>query len=89
MTKDQIPIELESLQRAVDLVGTQSELARRLTESAGREERPVRQGHVWAWLNRTGRCPSELAIHIEQVTDHQVKRSELRPDLYPAEGEAA
>mgnify|MGYP000884337945 CR=1 FL=1 len=63
------------LQRAVDLAGSQTELARRIG---------VQQAHVWNWLNRSkGKVPGEHVIPIEKATG--VSRHELRPDLYPIE----
>lgn len=61
------------LQKAIDLAGSQSELARRVG---------VKQQHVWKWLNRNKRgVPGEYVIPIEEATG--VSRHELRPDLYP------
>ncbi|WP_420997613.1 transcriptional regulator [Cupriavidus sp. 30B13] len=64
-----------SLQRAVEVAGSQSELARRIG---------VRQMHVWNWLNRSkGKVPGEYVLPIERATG--VSRHDLRPDLYPPE----
>lgn len=69
---------LDALQRAVRLVGTQTELAKRLSKQLKRD---VRQGHVWSWLNRDMKVPHWAARAIEAVSG--VSRHELRPDLYP------
>jgi DNA-binding transcriptional regulator YdaS (Cro superfamily) len=62
------------VQKAVELVGGQSALAKRMGG-------PVKQGHVWKWL-RMDRIPAERAIAIERATDGRVTRQELRPDLF-------
>jgi DNA-binding transcriptional regulator YdaS (Cro superfamily) len=69
----------EALEKAVCVVSSQSELARRLAKLTNR---PVRQGHVWKWI-RAGRVPPDMAIPVEKATDGKVTRHELRPDLYP------
>lgn len=69
---------LEALGRAVEAAGGQAALARALAERSGR---PVRQGHVWSWMHRTGRIPAEYTLEIERLTG--VSRHELRPDIYP------
>ena len=47
-----------ALRRAVEITGSQSELARRIG---------VRQMHVWNWLNRSkSRVPGEYVIAIEK-----------------------
>ncbi len=56
-------------------------MARGLAERTGN---PIRQGHVWAWLHRTGKVPPELAPHIELMTatrDKPVSRQELCPEF--------
>lgn len=66
------------LQRAIEIAGGQSELAR----ICG-----VSQPSVWGWLNkRDGIVPAEFAKKIEDATG--VTRAELRPDLW-AEQSAA
>lgn len=62
------------LQRAIEILGGQSALAR----ACGKK-----QAHVWYWLNRSGRVPAEQAITIEQATGGEVSRHDLRPDIYP------
>lgn len=68
---DKTPLEL-----AVATAGGQSALARLLTTS----DRVVRQGHVWAWINRDGRVPAEHVLAIESATG--VSRHLLRPDVF-------
>ena len=65
----------QHFERAVAIVGGQSALARALG---------VKQGHIWHWLNKAGKCPAEHVLTIETATGGQVNRHQLRPDLYPA-----
>ena len=72
---DEQQTNAEALQKAVDLMGGQTALARAI---GGR----CRQGHVWKWLNRGKTLPAERAVQIERATSGRVKRHELRPDLF-------
>lgn len=66
-----------ALQRAVDIIGGQTALARVLSTP----DRPIRQGHVWAWLNRdNGALPPEFVLTVERLTG--VSRHDLRPDVF-------
>jgi len=42
----------------------------------------VTQGAVWQWLSGETRITAERAVQIEQITDGQVSRHDLRPDLF-------
>lgn len=64
---------MEALKRAIEICGSQAELAKRVGKT---------QGHVWQWLNRDRKVPAEMARRIEAATDGKVARHELRPDLY-------
>jgi len=68
----------EALKRACERAGGQ----KRLAELIG-----TRQSLVWYWLNgaKKGITP-EFVLAIERETG--VSRSELRPDLWPADCEA-
>ena len=68
------------LERAVLAVGSQAALAKAIG---------VKPQHVWNWLNRDSRVPAEQVLAIERATAGSVKRNELRPDLYPAQEQAA
>lgn len=70
MQKPETPIE-----KAVRVVGGQSELARRCKTS---------QPRIWQCLNRNQRVPADLVLLIESATEGEVTRHELRPDLYPS-----
>jgi transcriptional regulator with XRE-family HTH domain len=58
---------------------TQAEFAKRLG---------VTQGLVTHWVNGRTRITAERAVQIEQVTDGQVTRHELRPDIFGAHAQA-
>lgn len=67
-------MSIEALEKAIQIAGSQAELARRIKK---------KQGHVWAWLHRDKCVPAELVLAIELATEGKVMRHELRPDLYP------
>lgn len=73
---------IKALEKAVDLAGSQAELARRISTS----EKTVKQQHIWNWLNRDKKVPPENVLDIERATG--VSRHDLRPDIYPAEAAA-
>ena len=75
-------LTMKALENAIQLAGGQTQLARRLGGS-------VKQAYIWNWLNRDKRVPGEYVIPIEKAVDGKVTRHELRPDLYPKDGEAA
>lgn len=61
------------LELAIQKCGSQSELARRI---GGK----VRTGHIYYWL-RNG-VPGEHCRAIEQITEGEVKATDLRPDVF-------
>lgn len=68
-----------ALKKAVGIVGSQAELARRIGK---------KQAHVWNWINRDKKPPAEMVLAIEAATADKhgrplVLRHDLRPDLYP------
>lgn len=71
----------EALKRACDVVGGQKPLADLISTT---------QSQVWYWLERSKKgVPAEFVVLIEQATGGQVKRHELRPDIYPPTETAA
>jgi len=42
--------------------------------------RPIRQGHIWMWLNRNKKLPPEFVLTVEAATG--VSRYALRPDIF-------
>ncbi len=75
---DTTPTQFEALLQAIDLAGSQSEIAR----ICG-----ITQPAVWKWLQSTKRVPAEYVLRIEAATG--VSRYHLRPDIYPVEPEAS
>ena len=63
-----------SLEKAIEIVGSQAALARTLKVS----DEAVRK-----W--RRKRIPAERVLQIEAATGGRVDRHDLRPDLYPEE----
>lgn len=70
----------KALQRAVDICGSQSELARRL---GGK----IKQQHVHYWLENG--LSAVQAIPIERAVNGAVTRHDLRPDVFGEKAEAA
>lgn len=64
-----------AIQRAAIAVGGQSSLARKLG---------VKPQAVQRWC-ATGTVPANRVLDVERVTERQVTRNELRPDIYPIE----
>ena len=81
----------KSLEKAVFLAGGQSALADALKRLKPDERKNLRQGHIWKWLNRSVALmpPAEYVLDIEKIVNGEVSRHDLRPDLYPAEENAA
>lgn len=66
--------------KAVDQVGGQTEMARRLG---------VIQPRVWNWINRDKKVPAEYVMKIVSIDEVSIKAHQLRPDVFPAEMTAA
>ncbi len=81
-TENKISVAQSALETAVDIAGTQKELARRITEHHGRE---ITQPYISRWMNDTKRVPAEYVLAVEKAVQGQVTRHQLRPDLYPKE----
>ena len=83
--------EYDALAKAVKLLGGQTATAEKLTTRMGRSSRPIRQGHVWKWLNQGTRLPELYAIHMQELTSEagdKIPASSLCPAAY-ALGDAA
>ena len=66
--------QIDALQRAVRVAGSQSALARAIGTT---------QATVWKWLNKGLPITPKLVLAIEVATG--ISRHDLRPDLYPRE----
>ena len=72
-----IKTPFDALQRAVEICGTQAELASRIG---------VTQSHVSHLIFRyQGQVGPRFAIAVEKAVNGKVTRHELRPDFYPVE----
>ena len=67
--------ETTALQQALQLAGSQAELARKCGAK-------TRQAHVWKWL-RSGRVSGLGALLVAKAVGYEVLPHQLRPDLYP------
>lgn len=67
----------QNIQKACDVVGGQTALAKRLSIIARRE---IKQQRIYNWLNRGDEVPVELMAPIEKATDGAVTRKDFRPD---------
>lgn len=67
----------KALKEAIKAAGSQTKLAAAIGKT---------QGHVSNWLRRNY-VPPEMVLPIEGATG--ISRHDLRPDLYPREGQAA
>lgn len=67
--------ELTPIRKAVAIVGNQTKLAEILDVAPSAVQQWVAANHV----------PAKRVLAVEAATGGQVTRSELRPDIYPAE----
>jgi DNA-binding transcriptional regulator YdaS (Cro superfamily) len=65
------------IQKACDLVGGQTALAKMLSIISRRE---IKQQRVYNWLSRGDSVPVELMAPIEKATKGRVTRKDFRPD---------
>lgn len=71
----------EALTKACAVCGGQKALADRIGTT---------QSQIWYWLERAKKgVPAEYCGPIEQATDGQVTRRDLRPDIYAREASDA
>lgn len=69
---------LEALQKAVDIAGGQTELAKSIDPT----QKKLRQQNIWTWLNRDKKTSAKWVVKVSQATG--VSCHELRPDIFPA-----
>lgn len=65
----------KQVKRAVEIVGSQAELARRIG---------VKQPSVWKMCNTAQSITPAIALKIEKATGGQVTRRDLLPELFAA-----
>lgn len=68
--------EINPIEKAIRVLGTQQALA---------DVFGVRKQAITKWRRRV---PAERVLGIEEATNGEVTRHELRPDLYPTESAA-
>lgn len=79
---------MNALEKTINLVDGQSELARRLTDwffNHGQKSRVIRQQHVWKWLNHPSGVPTvppEYRVAIQEITGGKVTVIDLSHDIY-------
>lgn len=81
-----------ALKQAISIVGSQKNLANRLTALAipGPDGKPLAytQQSVSGWVIR-GYPPAEVCRGIETITENEVTRYDLRPDVFRRQAGAA
>ncbi len=82
---------VKALERAVEIAGSQAELARRIAKI--KNDPKIKQAHIWNWLNRDEEVPADMVLAVESSTADdkgrpQVLRYDLRDDIYPEEAAA-
>ncbi len=65
-------MDIQLINQAIEICGSQSELARRCG---------IKQGSVWNWLHRGKYLSPQMAIAIEKATRGEIKRKQLLPDF--------
>lgn len=75
---------IEALRRALDIVGGQTELARRIA-AFDPQLSTTGQGTIWYWLDSGIFIDARYWRAIEAATDQQVTRRDLRPDVFGCE----
>jgi DNA-binding transcriptional regulator YdaS (Cro superfamily) len=55
---------------------------KKLSQKAFADKVGVTPGAVWQWLNGESKVSHRVARQIEEATDGEIQRAELRPDIY-------
>lgn len=74
LENDETQLMKQSLDRAIEIAGNQTELAKMCNK---------KQGHISSWVRIQKKVPSNLTLLIEEKTG--IPRHQLRPDIYPPE----
>lgn len=71
----------KELEKIINLLGGKQQ---QLADALATEEEPIKQAHVWNWLNVTvNGIPERHVIKACKSVDWKVTPHELRPDIYP------
>jgi len=78
---------MNALEKSIQIVKGQSELARRINEWLARngKNKKIKQQHVWKWLNHKSgvpTVPNEFRLALEEITNGQVTAKDLSHDIY-------
>lgn len=68
----------DALDKALDLIGTQTDLAEKLRAINPK----IQQAHISGWKRSKKGVPSQYCGAIEKLTGGQVTKRQLRPDLF-------
>lgn len=69
------------LEKIIELLGGKQQS---LADALATGEEPIKQAHVWNWLNVTvNGIPERHVIKACKAVDWQVTPHQLRPDIYP------
>ncbi len=73
----------QSLLKAVELAGSQVNLARGIRDRVPGSK--IGQVHVWGWLNQVKIevPPADVVLPIADFLEYRMTPHEIRPDLYP------
>jgi len=78
-----VSMSKQSLLKAVDLAGSQVNLARGIRDRIPGSK--IGQVHVWGWLNQVKFevPPADVVLPIADFLGYRMTPHELRPDIYP------
>ncbi len=69
------------LNKVIELLGGKQ---KQLADALATPENPIKQAHVWKWINTTADgIPEKHVINACKAVSWQVTPHELRPDIYP------
>lgn len=74
------PTPIDAINRAVEIVGTQTLVANALRALTGQA---ITQSTVHYWMKGRHPVRAECVLALERLTGGVVTRHDLRPDLYP------
>jgi len=79
---------MNPLKSAINMVGGQASLARKITgwfERNGQPGRVIKQQHIWKWINHPSgvpTAPSEYRMAIQEITEGEITCIDLSHDIY-------
>ena len=82
--------ELLALKKAIEVLGGQSEAAKKITNLLANSDITIKQQNISSWINRSKRTPERFAYSIERLTSiagSTVYAHELCPISFPNLGD--